>query len=127
MNICVVGSMRDFARMEDIANELRQRGHRVILPVDASEGRLGGRAVAKRDFMKGMFENIKKCDSVLAVNDVPRGGVEGYIGPNTFLQLGMALALEKPIFALKKWNDRLPYKEELDAMGINLLDIKLPF
>ena len=119
--------MRDFARMEEIANELRQRGHRVTIPVDTSEGRLGGRTVAKRDFMKGMFEKIKQCDSILAVNDVPRGGVDGYIGPNTFLQLGMAFALEKPLFALKKWNERLPYKEELDAMGINLLDIKLPF
>ncbi len=113
--------------MQEIASELRSRGHRVILPIDASEGRMVERTTAKREFMKSMFAKIQSCDSVLAVNDVPRGGIEGYIGPNTFLQLGMAMALEKPMFALKKWDYRLPYAEELDAMGIGLLDIRLPF
>ena len=113
--------------MQEIASELRSRGHRVILPIDASEGRMVERTTAKREFMKSMFAKIQSCDSVLAVNDVPRGGIEGYIGPNTFLQLGMAMALEKPMFVLKKWDHRLPYAEELDAMGIGLLDIRLPF
>ncbi len=127
MNICLVGSMRDVERIKEIGNILKERGHRVIMPVDASDAHFADRAKAKHEFMQGMFNNIKQCESVLAVNDVPRGGVEGYIGPNTFLQLGMAMALGKPLFALKKWNERLPYKEELDAMGITLLDIKLPF
>lgn len=127
MNICLVGSMRDIARIKEIGGELEQRGHRVIMPVDTSEARFSDRAKAKHDFMRGMFENVQRCEAVLAVNDVPRGGMDGYIGPNTFLQLGMAMALGKPLFSLKQWDQRLPYSEELNAMGINLLDIRLPF
>ncbi len=126
MNICLIGSMRHIDRIREIANALKQRGHRVILPIDTSEGRVFERTTAKREFMKHMFEKIKSCDSVLAVNDVPREGIEGYIGPNTFLQLGMAMALEKPMFVLKKWNHRLPYTEELDAMGIDVLNLRMP-
>lgn len=126
MTICLVGSMRDLGRIQEIAGELKQRGHRVILPLDTSSARFADRVKAKHDFMQGMFTNIRQCDSVLAVNDIPRGGMEGYIGPNTFLQLGMAMALEKPLFSLKPWDQRLPYTEELNAMGINLLDIRFP-
>lgn len=126
MNICLIGSMRDLVRIQEIARELQEHGHKVVLPVDMSEARLD-RVQAKRAFMNGMFENIKKCDTVLAVNDSPRAGMHGYIGPNTFLQLGMAMSLGKTIFSLSKWDPRLPYAEELDAMGINLLDLKLPF
>jgi nucleoside 2-deoxyribosyltransferase len=127
MNICLHGSMRDSGRILEIARELKNHHHRVSTPLDLSEGRFADKTQAKRDFMQGMFEQIKICDSVLAVNDTSRGGVQGYIGPNTFLQLGIAMALGKQLFCLAKWDDRLPYKEELDAMGINLLDIKLPF
>lgn len=127
MNICVIGSLRDLNRLNDIASVLRERGHNALLPLDTSGNRFGDRKQAKRAFMQGMFEQMKQCDSVLAVNDTERGGMKGYIGPNTFLQLGLAMSLGKPLFSLAKWDDRLPYAEELDALGINLLDIKLPF
>lgn len=126
MNICLVGSMRDLDRIQEIATELKARGNTVMLPIDTSGGRFGDRVTAKSAFMKGMIEQIKKCEAVLAVNDRPRGGLEGYIGPNTFLQIGIAMSIGKPLFCLSKWDERLPYKEELDAMGINLLDIHLP-
>lgn len=119
--------MRDLNRIQEIAKELKGRGHVVLTPIDQSEARFADRVKSKNEFMRGMFEQIKQCEAVLAVNDGVRGGMKGYIGPNTFLQLGMAMALGKLLFCLAKWDDRLPYKEELDAMGINLLDIKLPF
>jgi nucleoside 2-deoxyribosyltransferase len=127
MNICVIGSLRDGERIQEIARELKSKGHSVHTPIDQSEARFADRVQAKHDFMKGMFDQIKNCEAVLAVNDSDRGGMHGYIGPNTFLQLGMAMALSKPLFCLAKWDERLPYAEELNAMGINLLNIKLPF
>lgn len=127
MNICLVGSLRDASRIEEIARNLKEHGHKVLTPLDQSEARFADKAKSKSEFMKGMFNQIEQCEAVLAVNDVDRGGMEGYIGPNTFLQLGMAMAQNKLLFCLKKWDNRLPYKEELDAMGINLLDLKLPF
>ncbi len=95
-------------------------------PLDMSDRRPTERMQAKKEFMKGMFDQIGKCEAILAVNDRPRGGMQGYIGPNTFLQLGMGMSLGKPLFSLAKWDARLPYAEELDAMGINMLDLKLP-
>lgn len=125
MTTCVIGSMRELNRIQDIASLLRERGQKVVLPLDSSGALFADRPKAKRDFMQGMFEQIKDCDAVLVVNDAPRGGLKGYIGPNTFLQLGMAMAQGKTLYALEKWDEHLPYNEELEAMGINLLDIKL--
>ncbi|MFZ2804125.1 MAG: hypothetical protein WA001_02790 [Patescibacteria group bacterium] len=127
MNICLVGSLRDGERIQEIARELEGRGHKVSTPLDQSEARFGDRSQAKHAFMQGMFAQIGKCEAVLAVNDSERGGLQGYIGPNTFLQLGMAMAQGKTLFSLAKWDERLPYKEELDAMGINQLDLKSQF
>lgn len=127
MNICLIGSLRDLSRIQEIAQALKDRGHKVTMPIDESEARFGDRSKTKRNFMQGMFKQIQTCDTVLAVNDRPRGGMIGYIGPNTFLQLGVAMALGKQLFCLAKWDDRLAYTEELDAMGIQFLDLKLPF
>jgi nucleoside 2-deoxyribosyltransferase len=125
MTICVIGSLRDIHRIQDIAGLLRNRGHQVLLPLDTSAGSFADRQQAKREFMKGMYDQIKKCDTVLVVNDLPRGTMKGYIGPNSFLQLGLGMALGKSLFALEKWDENLPYNEELNAMGISLLDLKL--
>jgi nucleoside 2-deoxyribosyltransferase len=127
MNICLVGSMRDYARIQEIGRTLERQGHVTTIPIDMSEARFGDRKQAKATFMRQMFENIRGCDAVLAVNDRPRGGVQGYIGPNTYLQLGMGMSLGKPLFSLAKWDANLPYNEELEAMGIGQLDVKLPF
>ena len=127
MNICLVGSLRDSERIQEIARELKQKGHHVLTPLDQSEARFADRVQSKHEFMKGMFNQIGQCEAVLAVNDVNRGGVRGYIGPNTFLQLGMAMAQNKLLFSLAPWDEHLPYAEELNAMGISQLDLKLPF
>ena len=127
MHICLIGSLRDIDRIQQIARELQKKGHTTIVPVDASENRFSDRKQTKAEFMKKMFDNIKNCDAVLAVNDASRGGQQGYIGPNTFLQLGMGMSLGKALFSLARWDTRLPYNEELEAMSINTLDLKLPF
>ncbi len=127
MTTCVIGSLRNLGRIEDIANELRQKGQKVLMPMDTSGAHFADRVQAKSEFMKGMYEQIKSCDAVLVVNDAPRAGMEGYIGPNTFLQLGMAMALGKRLYALSKWDQNLPYNEELEAMDINVIDLQQRF
>ena len=124
MNICLVGSLRDYDRMEEIGGELRKNGNTVVLPLDESEERFADRVEAKAEFMRHMSENIKSCDSILAVNDNERDGRLGYIGPNTFLQLGIGMSLGKPLFALAKWDPNLPYNDELSAMGIQMLNVR---
>ncbi len=123
MNVCLVGSMRNLVRMKELGKELENRGHRVTLPVDLSEAGMVDRAKQKTLFMKRMFDEIKDCDAILAVNDETRSGYEGYIGANTFLELGMGFAIGKQLFCLDHWDPKLPYDEELRAMSIQKLDI----
>lgn len=118
--------MLDKSRIQEIGSALTRQGHAVTMPLDTSDSRFSDRKQAKALFMKEMFNKIKDCESVLAVNDSARGGLKGYIGPNTFLQLGMGMSLGKTLFSLSTWDERLPYNEELEAMGIQQLDIKLP-
>ncbi|MBD3251182.1 hypothetical protein GF380_01785, partial [Candidatus Uhrbacteria bacterium] len=125
--VCLVGSMRNLARMEQLSKELEERGHEVLLPVDVSENRFTDRMQEKAEFMRRMFDEINSCDTILAVNDEQRLAYRGYIGPNTFLQLGMGFALGKKLFCLQEWDERLPYNEELNAMNINQLDIQVRF
>ena len=127
MNICLVGSMRNLERMQQLAKDLEARGHTVQIPVDLSEGGFANRVQEKAQFMRQMFDTIKSCDTILAVNDEERGGYGGYIGANTFLQLGMGFAMEKQLFCLEEWDHRLPYDEELRAMNIHKLDIQIRF
>lgn len=127
MNICLIGSMRNYDRMQQFARDLESRGHTVRIPVDLSEQGFTDRLQEKAEFMRSMFDTIKECDSILAVNDEKRTGYEGYIGPNTFLQLGMGFALGKQLFCLEQWDPRLPYDEELRAMNIEKLDIQVRF
>jgi nucleoside 2-deoxyribosyltransferase len=127
MNICLVGSMRNYDRMVRLASDLEARGHTVEVPVDLSEGGFADRRKEKAEFMRRMFDTIKECDTILAVNDEARTGYKGYIGPNTFLQLGMGFALGKRLFCLEQWDAKLPYDEELRAMNIQKLDIQIRF
>jgi nucleoside 2-deoxyribosyltransferase len=123
MHVCLVGSMRNLARMRELGKELELRGHKVTLPVDMSESGFTDRHKQKSTFMRTMFDEIKVCDAILAVNDETRQGYEGYIGANTFLELGMGYALGKQLFSLERWDSKLPYDEELRAMDIAKLDI----
>jgi hypothetical protein len=128
MNVCLIGSMRNYGRMQQLAKDLREHGHTVTLPVDLSESRFSDRQQMKAQFIKDMYTTIQSsCDSILTVNDEERSGYDGYIGPNTFLQLGMGYALGKNLFCLKQWDARLPYNEELQAMKIQKLDLQRRF
>jgi len=127
MNICLVGSLRNLTRMRQLAGDLKDRGHTVHLPVDTSEESFTDRLQEKAEFMRRMFDEIKECDTILVVNDEQRLSYTGYIGPNTFLQLGMGFALGKRIFCLQEWDKKLPYDEELRAMNIQKLDIQVRF
>ena len=120
--------MRNLGRIRELAKTLEQHGHQVTLPVDLSEaGTVVDRVKQKSLFMRQMYKEIQSCDSILAVNDETRSGYEGYIGANTFLELGIGFALGKQLFCLNHWDPKLPFDEELSAMNIQRLDIHQRF
>jgi hypothetical protein len=49
--------------------------------------------------IRGHFKKVAKGDAVLILN-YTKDGVENYIGPNSFLEMGIAYFLGKKIFLL---------------------------
>jgi len=69
----------------------------------------------KQSLMDEHFEKIKKSDAVLVLNfDLPQK--KGYVGGNTFLEMGIAYCLNKKVFIWKKPSKDLSYFEEIMAM-----------
>ena len=69
----------------------------------------------KYDLIRGYFNKIKESDAVLVVN-VNRKNIEGYIGGNSFLEIGFAHILNKPIYLLNKIPE-MNYRDEIEAMN----------
>ena len=124
MKIAVCGSMTASKEMVGIENELKQQGHEVILPEFTHDyaqmetfTRMhteSARNKVQYDLIKGYFEKMKSADAVLIAN-IERKGIMGYIGGNSFLEMGFAFVLDKPIYLLHEIPD-LGYRDEIEAM-----------
>lgn len=116
--------------MVDTENKLIALGHTVVLPEFTHEYAQmetidkmhteSARNKVQYDLIRGYFDKIKEGDAILLVN-IERKGIEGYIGGNSFLEMGFAHILNKPIYLLHKIPDMI-YKDELEAMTPILLD-----
>ncbi len=122
MKICVCCSLSFPNEANEVADELRALGHEVLLPHGIII-----RAIEKPDFdpvaakhddgydaMNAHFAKIRESDAILVCNFTKKG-IENYIGANTFLEMGYAYSLEKPIYVLNTLPD-MPYiNDELKA------------
>lgn len=70
----------------------------------------------KRRLIDEHLEKIKRSDAVLVLN-LDKSENSGYVGGNTFLEMGIAYFLRKKIFIWKKPSKDLPYYEELMALN----------
>jgi nucleoside 2-deoxyribosyltransferase len=75
----------------------------------------------KRQLMDKHFATIRECDAILVLN-FDRQRKRGYVGGNTFLEMGIAYWLGKKVYIWKKPSKRLPYFEEI--MAINPINIE---
>lgn len=125
MKIIICGSMSASKEMVSFENKLITLGHSVILPeftheyaqMDTIDKMHTESAKNKVDYdlIRGYFDKIKEGDAILVLN-IERKGIEGYIGGNSFLEMGFAHILNKPIYLLNKIPD-MGYKDELQAMN----------
>ncbi|MFH1780595.1 MAG: hypothetical protein ABH841_01110 [Candidatus Nealsonbacteria bacterium] len=124
MKIIICGSMTAAREMVAVEKKLQELGHEIILPdftydyanfdtIEKMHAESARNKVA-HDLIRGYFEKIKNSDAILVVN-IERKGVEGYIGGNSFLEMGFAHILNKPIYLLNKIPE-IGYKDELEAM-----------
>ena len=129
MKICICCSLSFTDKVKEIAEKLEKLGHEVLLPngilIDAIHKPDFDPVVAKRDngydAIREHFNKIKDSDAVLVCN-FTKNDVENYIGANTFLEMGFAYYIGKPIFALNPLPDYKYINDEILSFGVNVLD-----
>jgi hypothetical protein len=125
MIITICGSMKFYKDMRKVKTFLKELGIEAILPdgieeeipIEAREDiSFDDLVLAKieHDFIRKHFRNIKKADAILVLN-YERKKVSGYIGGNTFLEIGLAFWLNKKIFLLNPV-PKMDYSSEIRAM-----------
>ena len=125
MKISICGSITHHKEMREAQKRLLSFGHVVLVPdsldlieqkgfkkPETVEERLA--AEANYNFIGEHFQKIAASDGVFVVN-VIKNGVEGYVGGNTFLEMGLAFYLQKKIFLLNPI-PKVSYELELHAM-----------
>ena len=124
MKITICGSMTASKEMLEIENNLKKLGHEVLTPeFTANYTRLDNtntlyaestKNKVKHDLIRSHFKKIEMSDAILVVN-VEKKDVIGYIGGNSFLEMGFAFGINKKIYLLNEI-PKLSYTDELIAM-----------
>jgi hypothetical protein len=133
MKITICSSAFFTKETYEIKQRLEERGHEVF--VYPQEIEINRKTIHVTDYYKMRKDNltddllkiktklidkhierIKNSNAILVLN-LDKDGKDGYIGGNTFLEMGIAYYLNKKIFLWKKPSENLSYFEEI--MGLN--------
>ena len=134
MKIAMCGSMTVHPKIMELASQLEAMGHTTIVPKfslfelerigqgESLESIHGESTQAKidEDLIRYFYRQIQESDAILVVN-IERKGIPGYIGGNTFLEIGFAHVLGKQVFLLHPLPE-MAYTDELLAMQPTVLD-----
>lgn len=131
MKITLCGSIAFIDEIDAIKNKLEGLGHEVKLPplevmdknnqpIPAKEYYLARKTTAetsgwiwdrKEEAMRAHFDKVAWSDAIVVVN--PRKNmIDGYIGANTLMEMGLAFHLRKPIYLMYQIPE-ISYKEEI--------------
>jgi len=133
MKIAICASAYFIKEATEIKRKLEEKGHKVL--IFPEEVILKGKRIRVTEFyrlrkedlynqeywdlkntlMKEHFNKISESDAILVLN-FDRDGIEGYIGGNTLIEMGIAMFLQKKIFLWKEPSSKLPYYEEIMSM-----------
>jgi hypothetical protein len=131
MTIAISASMFFHNEMRSAKDTLEKLGHIVFVPmgsdeevpIEAKPGISRDELIAAKieyDFIRKHFKNIENSDAILILN-YPKNGIDGYIGGNTFLEMGHAFGLGKKIFTLYPL-PKMDYESEMHAMQPIVID-----
>ena len=133
MKIAISASMFFHKEMSSAKTVLEKMGHTVYVPNELDNMSLNEsymdndklRITAKieYDFIREHFKKVEAADAILILNH-PKNNIEGYIGGNTFLEMGYAYGLAKKIFVLFPIPP-MDYYTEMMAMQPIVLNGKL--
>jgi len=133
MKVTICGSIAFIDEMQAVKQELEALGHEVRMPpTEVADGdgnalpvmefykiRKGGPSDSwvwdeKEVAIKRHFKKIEWCDAILVLNH-DKNDINGYVGANTLMEMGLALHLGKRIFMVKGIPE-ISYKEEILGM-----------
>ncbi len=124
MIITICGSMQFHREMTQTQLLLEDQGHTVLVPKDLTvlernESYMETdveRITSKieHDFIREHFKKIEKSDAVVILN-YEKKNTAGYVGGNTFLEMGYAFGLGKKIYLLYPVPE-MDYSVEMHAM-----------
>ncbi|MCL4360389.1 hypothetical protein M1555_04015 [Patescibacteria group bacterium] len=130
MNITICGSMQFHREMIAAKATLEKAGHLVVIPSGAYHDELNESYMTtdeekinvkiEHDFIREHFRAIQGADAIVVLN-YEKNGIAGYIGGNTFLEMGIAFWLGKKIFLLYPV-PKMDYLTEMHAMQPVILD-----
>ena len=122
--------MQFHREMEDMRKRLQARGFTVLVPADLDhvennesymtndEDKISTKI--EFDFIREHFKKIEQADAILILN-YEKKGIAGYIGGNTFLEMGYAFGLDKKVYLLNSIPE-MDYKTEMYAIQPIILD-----
>lgn len=126
--------MSNYPKMIDLKNRLIYFGHEVILPDPSNNAQLKEiisndyvdtyQLKIKYDYIRKHYNNIVIGDCVLIANYAKKG-IENYIGGNSFLEMGFAYTMDKPIYLVNPIPSIENYYHEMVAMKPILLNNNL--
>jgi diphthamide synthase subunit DPH2 len=111
------GGLNDMA---EARKALEGHGHTVIMPhaeelSDYTQKTPDEVKKLKNFFIWEHFGKIEDCDAILVTNGEKKG-IQGYIGANTFLEMGIAMYLKKKIFLVNPISPEVRGYEEILGM-----------
>jgi len=111
-------------KMVKVKKELEKNSQEVLLPRHTEEyarmktlDHISNESVKNKinnDLISNYYNEIRKGDAILVANE-ELNNIKGYIGGNTFLEIGFAYVLNKKIFLLNEIPE-MGYKDEIIAM-----------
>lgn len=143
MKITICGSIAYIENMNTCREDLEKDGHIVYIPSFVALDKENN-PIQQEEFYKlrksGVmelswfereksraieehFQKIEMADAILVAN-YSKNGIEGYIGGNTLIEIGLAFYLKKKIYFLFPIPE-MSYKEELIGMKPTIINNEL--
>ncbi len=126
MIITICGSITFVNEMRSIGLLLDKKGHTVQYPDLSQAARKSSKEEhvkrkRRMDLIRAHFEKISRGDAILVVN-FEKNGVKGWIGANTFWEIGFAHVLGKKIFLMEPPPTFDYFADEIKAIDFKVLD-----
>jgi nucleoside 2-deoxyribosyltransferase len=130
--IFLAASMNFYQELVEIEQALKEKGFEVEIPVsaktmkaqndfDVSHFKGSVTPAQKGQFIQENFLNIAGSDALLVINN-EKNGTKGYIGANVLMEIGLAFYLKKAIYIWNQYPTDAPYKEELLAFDVQVIN-----